>query len=87
MSVEHRVERCQSCGSSMEGVSERGGGDPHNPYCRECTTEEGALRPRDEVRNHMVSYWLRNQPVSREEAEQATDGYMAKMPAWQESAD
>ena len=67
----------------LENALERGASDPANPYCGPCTDTDGSLKARDIVRDQMIKYWLRNQPVTREEAEQATDGYMAKMPAWQ----
>lgn len=75
---------CQSCGMPMKGASEHGGKDVNNPYCVYCADENGKLKPRNEVREGMVKFFMTSENKTREEAEKFVNEYMKKMPAWKE---
>jgi len=74
---------CQSCGMPMETPADHGGGNTANPYCVHCTDAAGNLKPREEVREGMINYYMQTMGKSREEAETVVDEHMAKQPAWQ----
>lgn len=72
---------CESCGMPMEDVGLHGGGDINNPYCVHCTTPEGKLKSREEIREGMINFYI-SQKRSKEEAERIVDETMEKMSAW-----
>jgi len=72
---------CESCGMPMEDASQHGGGNIKNPYCVYCTTPDGKLKSRREVREGMVAFYM-SQGKTRKEAEKFVDEHMAKMPVW-----
>jgi len=75
---------CESCDMPMQDASQHGGGDMNNAYCLYCTDETGKLKPREEVREGMIAFYMKSENKTREEAERFTDEYMKKMPAWKE---
>ncbi len=79
--VEPRL--CESCGMPMKEASEHGGGEINNPYCKYCTTVDGKLKSREEVREVMIGLYV-SKGKTREEAEKVVDEHMARMPAWKE---
>ncbi|MEW6721980.1 MAG: zinc ribbon domain-containing protein [Candidatus Micrarchaeota archaeon] len=77
------LNKCESCGMPMARLSDFGGMKEGNRYCRHCTYENGGLRPRHEVREGMVLYYMKSKRRERREAEEYVDEIMAGMPAWQ----
>jgi len=73
---------CESCGMPMEKPGDFGGGDTKNRYCVHCTTPEGKLKSRTEVREGMINFYVTVMKKPREEAEKFVDESMSKMPAW-----
>ncbi len=76
------VEHCISCGMNMTKPEEFGGGKEGNESCVYCSDDEGILKPRNEVREGMIQFWMQREKVDRTTAEKNVDEYMAKMPAW-----
>jgi len=67
----------------MTGLSDFGGRKVNNRYCKHCTYSNGEIRPRHEVRENMVLYYMKMKKQERSEAEQYVDGIMASCRAWQ----
>ncbi len=64
--------RCESCGMPIE----------MGPYCRHCVDDAGQLQPFEERFERMVQWSVRQQGLSRAEAEVRTREHMRTMPAW-----
>lgn len=77
------MKKCESCGMPMESKSDFGGGKENNRYCRQCTYPDGNLKPRHEVREGLVRYYMKMKKMERAEAERYVEEYMRGMPAWQ----
>lgn len=77
------LKKCESCGMPMMKPSDFGGGKEENRYCLHCTYSNGELKPRHEIREGMVVYYMKMKKLDRKSSEQFVDDYMAKMPAWQ----
>jgi len=73
---------CESCGMPMDKPADFGGRKVTNHYCVHCSDAEGALKPRNEVREQMVSLFLRQRGGDRASAERTIDTYLSRMPAW-----
>jgi len=67
----------------MTGLSDFGGRKANNRYCKHCTYSTGEIRPRHEVRENMVLYYMKTKKIERNESEQYVDGIMAECRAWQ----
>jgi len=77
------LRKCESCGMAMASPSDFGGRKAGNRYCRHCSYPSGELRPRYEVRENMVLYYMKAKRMERAEAEQYVDTIMESNPAWQ----
>ena len=66
----------------MTKPEEFGGHKLDNPSCVYCSSAEGELKPRNEVREGMIRFWMERETIERREAEKKTDEHMAGMPAW-----
>ncbi|RMF90796.1 MAG: hypothetical protein D6733_02860 [Methanobacteriota archaeon] len=78
------VKTCQSCGMPMESPAHHACGDEKSPYCVHCTTPNGVLKSREQIREQLIRFHMESLGMTREEAEEKTDEHMAKMPEWQE---
>ena len=76
------IKICQSCGRVMKSPEDHGGGNVNNPYCSDCTDEEGNLYPREVVEKNLIDYYLRVKQCSWEEAETVVKEILKRMPAW-----
>ena len=72
---------CQSCGNTMMKPSDFGGGNMANPYCSFCTDSSGNLKSKEEVKNALMRFFLK-QEVCKEEAERKALELMHSAPAW-----
>ena len=52
------VTACESCGMPMETLDMHGGGIEENPYCIYCTDAHGHLKPRADVREGMIQFYM-----------------------------
>ncbi len=77
------MKRCESCGMPMEKKDDFGGEKEGNKYCKHCTYPDGNLKPRHEVREGMIKFYMKMKHMPRAEAEKFVDEHMAGMPAWQ----
>lgn len=77
------LKKCESCGMMMTRPSDFGGRNQKNRYCSECTYDNGQLRPRFEIREKMVLFYMKAKSFERRDAEQFVDEMMARNPAWQ----
>jgi hypothetical protein len=67
----------------MVNLSDFGGMKKGNRYCKHCTYSDGMLKPRHEVREGMIAYYMKAKRVDRAHAENYVDEIMAGQPAWQ----
>ncbi|MFX1416505.1 MAG: zinc ribbon domain-containing protein [Promethearchaeota archaeon] len=74
--------KCESCGMTMTKAEEFGGHDPNNKHCVYCSDADGNLKPRNEVREGMIQFWMARENIDRKTAEEKTDSYMSSQPAW-----
>ncbi|MFX1262755.1 MAG: zinc ribbon domain-containing protein [Promethearchaeota archaeon] len=74
--------KCESCGMTMTKAEEFGGGKLGNKTCVYCSDGEGNLKPRNEVREGMINFWMQRENIDRSTAEKKTDEYMSIQPAW-----
>ena len=72
---------CESCGMPMQKPEDHGAGNISNKYCKHCAPD-GRLMSREQIRKGWISYTIRTENVSMEEAEKKVNEEMAKMPAW-----
>ncbi|UCG10215.1 MAG: VOC family protein [Dehalococcoidia bacterium] len=80
--VSKTAKKCLSCSMPMTKAEDFGGGNPANLYCVHCSNQDGSLKSYDEVFEGMVNLMIKTQSMTRESAEEAVKGYMARMPAW-----
>ncbi|VVC04090.1 Putative zinc ribbon domain protein [Candidatus Bilamarchaeum dharawalense] len=73
---------CESCGMPMAQKSDFGGGKMDNKYCKYCTLPNGVLKPRHEVRENMILFYMKTKKQDRATASAYVDERMASMPAW-----
>ncbi|MDO8339566.1 MAG: zinc ribbon domain-containing protein [Candidatus Burarchaeum sp.] len=73
---------CESCGMPMEGDATHGGHRQDNKYCAYCTTPDGKLKSKAQVREGMIKYMMKSEKKSEDEARQMVDDHMSRMPAW-----
>ncbi len=66
----------------MTKPEEFGGHKVGNESCVYCSDSEGKLKPKNEVREGMVNFWMQREKIDRATAEKKTDEYMDSMPAW-----
>ncbi|MFH0737634.1 MAG: zinc ribbon domain-containing protein [Candidatus Micrarchaeota archaeon] len=76
------LKKCESCGMPMVKLTDFGGMKKENDYCRHCTYEDGMLRPRHEVREGMILYYMKTKRKERSDAESYVDEIMAGQRAW-----
>lgn len=67
----------------MHNLSDFGGMNKSNRYCKHCTYDNGQLKPRHEIRENMVLYYMKAKRLERKGAEDFVDELMAGRPAWQ----
>ncbi|MEW6035414.1 MAG: zinc ribbon domain-containing protein [Candidatus Micrarchaeota archaeon] len=77
------LRKCESCGMAMVRLSDFGGMKNDNRYCKHCAYDNGDLRPRHEVREGMILYYMKTKGKDRRSAEEYVDEVMAGQPAWQ----
>jgi hypothetical protein len=77
------MQKCESCGMPLLKPSDFGGMNEKNKYCSHCSYPDGNLKPRHEIRENMVTYFMRMKRCERPAAEKFVDELMAAMPAWQ----
>ena len=66
----------------MTKPEEFGGHKVGNKSCVYCSDSEGKLKPKNEIREGMVKFWMQRENIDRATAEKKTDEYMDSMPAW-----
>ena len=72
-----KMQSCQSCGMPLTDAK------PGEMYCGYCTTEDGKLKPYEEVLEGTIQgYFMGMQKMERGPAEAAAKEHLATMPAW-----
>jgi uncharacterized glyoxalase superfamily protein PhnB len=72
-----KLDNCQSCAMPLQDAQ------PGQMYCQYCTTEEGTLRPYEQVFEGTVKgYFMQMQKMQRPAAETAAREHLSKQPAW-----
>jgi hypothetical protein len=71
---------CHSCAAPLAMPDFQG---PAKDYCKYCTDEKGAVKPREAVLVGVAEWFLAWQPgVDRETAHQRAATYLKAMPHW-----
>ncbi|MFV2041456.1 MAG: zinc ribbon domain-containing protein [Candidatus Hydrothermarchaeales archaeon] len=79
-----RIVNCRSCGMPMEEASQHACGEVESLYCTYCTTPNGVLKSREQIREQLVRFHMESLGMTREEAEAKTDSHMKSLPEWQQ---
>ena len=79
----NEMKKCESCGSPMTELSHFGGQNRENQYCSHCSLQNGTLRPRFEIEEKLITYYMKVKKMDRAEAQAFVSELMARMPAWQ----
>ena len=66
----------------MHDLSDFGGMNRENRYCKQCTYDNGQLKPRHEIREKMVLFYMKAKRMERANAEAFVDEIMAGKQAW-----
>ena len=74
--------KCVSCGLTMSEAEEFAGGKVGYNVCVYCGDSDGNLKPKNEVREGMINFWMKRENIDRKTAEKKTDEYMSTQPAW-----
>lgn len=82
--MDSRIENCRSCGMPMEDESQHSCGEAENPYCNYCTTPNGVLKGRAQIREQLVHFHMESLGMTHGEAEEKTKKHMKTLPEWQE---
>ncbi len=77
------MNKCESCGMPMVKLSDFGGSKKDNRYCSHCSYADGNLKPKYEIRESMVLYYMKAKRFERKRSEEFVDELMAGQPAWQ----
>lgn len=78
---------CGSCGFPMASPGDFAGGDPSSIYCSTCATDDGKLKPYEEVLEANADYLVRLQQVDIGAARIMARALLASMPAWKDRAE
>jgi len=57
-------------------------GNFSSEFCSECVNEKGLVKPKAEIRQNMIRYRVEKNGLSVEEATEAVDNLMQRLPAW-----
>jgi hypothetical protein len=82
--MESKIMICKSCGVPMKDSSEHSCEDINSPYCVFCTTPNGVLKSKEQIREQLIKFHVKSLGMSRDEAEKKTDEHLADLPEWQE---
>jgi hypothetical protein len=75
---------CESCGMPMKEVSDFGGGNQENKYCRYCINEKGELKDFQTKLAEMIYFTVTRMNIDHSVAEKIAKENMSKMPAWKD---
>ena len=67
----------------MIKTSDFGGGNVKSKYCTKCSYTTGGLKPKHEIREGMILYYMKVKKWERGQAAQFVDELMAGKAAWQ----
>jgi len=73
---------CQACARVMRDKADFPRGNFSSDFCVDCVDECGRLKPRDVIRNDMIKYRTTCNGLSEEEAIEAVDHLMERLPVW-----
>lgn len=73
---------CQTCARAMRDKSDFPRGNFSSLFCADCVDEKGQVRPKSEIRQHMIRYRVEKTGLTLEEATEAVDNLMQRLPAW-----
>ena len=73
---------CESCGMPMVELSDFGGGNVENSYCKYCTNEAGELKDFETKLKDSIHFMITRMNVDEVVAEKLARERLSKMPAW-----
>lgn len=77
-----KCEACTSCGMPFRERTDYALGDESQPYCKNCTRQDGTLRSYDEVLALTARYFIDSQGVDPQVAERMAKDLLSTLPAW-----
>jgi hypothetical protein len=87
-----KFEYCESCGVNLKTQEDHGGKDIKNSWCKDCCTEDGKHKSKEEVKKHIIKDVIMGHEAPTvmgeriqepEEAAKLAEDYMKRMPAWE----
>lgn len=75
-------DSCNSCGMPLRTPDDRASGDPGRPWCRNCATADGSLKPYEDVLEGMTMFIVRTQGFAEAAARETARTMLETMPAW-----
>lgn len=77
-----KCESCTSCGMPFQTAADHALGNEAIPYCSNCTTSDGALKPYEEVLAATKGYFIVSQGIDPDAALGMAETLLKKQPAW-----
>ncbi|MBI9034597.1 MAG: hypothetical protein JEZ03_09025 [Bacteroidales bacterium] len=76
------AKKCESCGMLMKIVSDFGGENLNNKYCKHCTDKDGNLKSYEEKVNDFKGLLMRANDFGEEQAVEMAKESLKQFPAW-----
>ncbi len=73
---------CQTCARAMRDKSDFPRGNFSSVFCTDCVDEKGQVKSKSEIRQNMIRYRVEKTGLTLEEATEAVDNLMQRLPAW-----
>ncbi len=76
---------CQSCGMPMKSLDDYSHADKKSIYCSYCTQSNGKIRPFEEIKKSLISFYMSANPGKNKfDADTAVVAHLKLMPAWKD---
>jgi hypothetical protein len=76
------VSTCQTCARVMREKKDFPRGNFSSGFCADCVDEKGVLKPKEIIRANMIRMRVKQSGLNEEEAAEAVDNLMKRLPAW-----
>ncbi|MGN6671415.1 MAG: zinc ribbon domain-containing protein [Candidatus Nucleicultricaceae bacterium] len=83
--MNEKCTACGSCGFPMSKPEDYALGNKESPYCAHCTTEDGTLKPYQEIFEMTVQYYKSSQGISDAAARELVQEVLSSFPAWKKN--
>ncbi|SYZ72674.1 putative AraC family transcriptional regulator [Candidatus Zixiibacteriota bacterium] len=76
------VSTCQTCARVMREKNDFPRGNFSSAFCTDCVDAKGTLKPKEVIRANMIRMRVKSRGLNEEEAAEAVDNLMKRLPAW-----